>query len=111
MIGSWTKKSIAIVLRALNGSTYAVLMSGNSTMSDWSMVWKPRIDEPSNATPLATMSASNVEAGSVTCCWMPGKSVKRTSRYSTPSSLMNLNNSSALPNMGPPRPLCGLCCR
>jgi hypothetical protein len=48
------------------------------------------------------VTRANVEAGRVTCCWMPGKSVKRTSRYSTPSSLMNLNNSSALPNMGPP---------
>ena len=42
---------------------------------------------------------SKDDTGTVKCCMMPGRSQKRTSIISTPSSLMNLSSSSELLNI------------
>ena len=57
-------------------------------MSDSWIAWKPRIDEPSKPRPSENTSSSNEPAGTVKCCITPGRSQKRTSTISTPSSLM-----------------------
>ena len=88
MIGSWMKKFSTRVLAVRNGSTYAVVGSGNSAMSDSLIAWNPRIEEPSKARPLSKTTSSKDDTGTVKCCWMPGRSQNRTSTISTPSSLM-----------------------
>src|SRR5660398_289755 len=63
-----------------------VATSGSSFMSDSLMVWNPRIDDPSNMAPSAKTSSVNWWAGMLKCCITPGRSQKRMSTYSTPSS-------------------------
>ena len=99
MIGSWMKKFTLSVFDFRNGSRYAVVGSGNSDMSDSLIAWKPRIDEPSKPRPSSNTDWSNDDTGTVKCCMMPGRSQKRTSTISTPSSLMNLSSSSLLLNI------------
>ncbi len=78
--------------------------SGNSDMSDSWMAWKPRMDEPSKASPSSKTDWSKDEIGTVKCCMMPGRSQKRTSTISTPSSLMYFSSSSLFWNIRPPWP-------
>jgi len=66
----------------------AVVASGIRVMSDSWIFWKPRIEEPSNDRPFSNTSPSKNFAGTVKCCITPGRSQKRTSTVSTPSSLM-----------------------
>ena len=94
MIGSWMKKFTTSVLATRNGSRYAVVGSGNSDMSDSWMAWKPRIEEPSKFRPSSKTDWSNDDTGTVKCCMTPGRSQKRTSTISTPSSLMYFSSSS-----------------
>src|SRR6476469_10675689 len=98
------KKFTTSVLAARKGSTYAVVGSGNSDMSDSWMAWKPRIEDPSKLRPSSKTDWSNEEIGTVKCCMTPGKSQKRTSTISTPSSLMYLSSSSLFWNIRPPWP-------
>src|SRR5699024_12639142 len=63
-------------------------MSGRRVMSDSSTEVKPAIDEPSKAKPSAAVSSVRAEAGTVSACSVPGTSVNRMSRNSTPSSRM-----------------------
>ncbi len=93
------KKLRLSVLLTRNGSTKAVVGSGNSAMSDSLMAWKPRIDEPSKARPLSNTSWPKDDTGTVKCCSMPGRSTKRTSTNSTPSSATYLSSSSLFWNM------------
>ena len=65
-------------------------------MSDSSIDWKPRTDEPSNARPSSNTDSSKAEAGIEKCCITPGRSQKRMSTYSTPSFLMPSSSSSLL---------------
>ncbi len=65
-----------------------MVTSGKSDMSDSLMAWKPRIEEPSKFRPSSNTLWSNDDTGTVKCCMMPGRSQKRTSTISTPSSLM-----------------------
>ena len=83
---------------------YAVVGSGNSDMSDSWIAWKPRIDEPSKFRPSSKTDWSNEETGTVKCCMTPGRSQKRTSTISTPSSLMYFSSSSLFWNIRPPWP-------
>src|SRR3954468_8896521 len=93
---------IMISVRSVrNGSTYAVVTSGMSCMSDSWMDANPRIDEPSNSWPTEKNSSSTVEAGMLKCCCTPGRSVKRMSRNLTSVSLMNFRTSEESLNMGP----------
>src|SRR5579862_6282024 len=90
------------VLALRNGSRYAVVGSGMSFRSDLSIEAKPRIEEPSNICPSVNADSPKFEAGRLKCCCTPGRSVKRTSTNSTPSSLMNFRTSSELLNIDPP---------
>ena len=54
-------------------------------MSDSWISWNPRIDEPSKPWPSSKVLSSRVDAGTVTCCMMPGRSQNRKSTNSTPS--------------------------
>src|SRR5918993_3466675 len=100
VIGSWMKKLTTRVLATRKGSMYAVVGSGKSDMSDSWIAWKPRIEEPSKARPSSKTDWSKDETGTVKCCITPGRSQKRTSTISTPSSVMNLSSSSELLNIG-----------
>src|SRR3954452_1051224 len=102
--GSWMKKLKTRVFAVRNGSTYAVVGSGNSDMSDSWIAWKPRIEEPSKFKPLSKTDWSNDETGTVKCCMIPGRSQNRTSTISTPSSEMYFSSSSLFANIRPPRP-------
>ena len=73
---------------AKNGSTWAVSVSGISTMSDSLMAFQPAIEEPSNMTPSANMSSSTSTTSIVTCCSLPFGSVKRRSTNFTSLSLI-----------------------
>src|SRR4051794_19719076 len=96
------KKLTTRVLRARNGSRYAVVGSGNSDMSDSWIAWKPRIDEPSKFSPSSKTDWLNEDSGTVKCCITPGRSQKRTSTISTFSSLTYFRRSSLFANIGPP---------
>ncbi len=96
------KKFTTRVFAMRNGSMYAVVGSGNSDMSDSWMAWKPRIEEPSKPRPSSKTDWSNDDTGTVKCCITPGRSQKRTSTISTPSSLMYLSSSSLFWNIRPP---------
>ena len=95
MNGSTIEKFMMSVFSTRNGSTYAVLRSGTSFMSDSWMAWKPRIEDPSNIWPLVKKSMSTVLAGTLKCCITPGRSQNRTSTNFTSSSLMKSRTSSA----------------
>src|SRR5919112_3405300 len=98
------KKLATSVFADRNGSRYAVVGSGNSDMSDSWMAWNPRIEEPSKLSPLSNTDWSKDDTGTVKCCMIPGRSQKRTSTISTPSSWMYFSSSSLLANMDPPWP-------
>src|SRR3954466_5977033 len=93
------KKLTTRVLAVRNGSMKAVVGSGNSDMSDSWIAWKPRMEEPSNASPSSKTDWSKDETGTVKCCMTPGRSQKRTSTISTPSSLMYFRSSSLFWNI------------
>lgn len=96
VIGSWMKKLMLTVLSRRKGSSRAVDRSARSAMSDSWMAWKPRMDEPSNA---SSSAGSNTLAGIVKCCITPGRSQKRTSMNLTSSSAMYFLASSAFLNI------------
>jgi hypothetical protein len=96
VIGSWMKKLMFSVLSRRKGSTRAVARSARSAMSDSWIAWKPRMDDPSNA---SSSVGSNDFAGTVKCCITPGRSQKRTSTNLTSSSEMNFLASSAFWNI------------
>src|SRR3954451_22479142 len=104
VIGSWMKKFSTSVFADRNGSTYAVVGSGNSDMSDSWIAWKPRIEEPSKFRPSSKTDWSKDETGTVKCCITPGRSQNRTSTIATPSSLMYFSSSSLFANIRPPGP-------
>src|SRR6266566_1676359 len=78
---------------AVNGSICAVEASGMRSMSDSSMVWKPRMDEPSKPRPSSKMPSFSSETGIEKCCQRPGRSMKRRSMILTPFSLAIFNTS------------------
>src|SRR3989449_5567889 len=53
---------------AVNGSIAALDASGTSSMSDSSIVWNPRIEEPSKPSPSSKMSSFSSEIGIEKCC-------------------------------------------
>src|SRR6266508_4658454 len=71
-------------------------------MSDSWICWKPRIDEPSNATPSLNTVSSNDCTGTLKCCITPSRSQKRTSTKRTPSVSRYRRSSSGLANTRPP---------
>src|ERR671913_1362978 len=71
-------------------------------MSDSWIAWKPRIEEPSKPSPSSNTDWVKDDTGTVKCCMTPGRSQKRTSTISTPSSLTYFSSSSLLANICPP---------
>src|SRR6478672_1697619 len=98
------------VFEVRKGSRYAVVGSGNSAMSDSLMAWKPRMEDPSKLSPSSKTAWSKDETGTVKCCMIPGRSQKRTSIISTPSSLTNFRSSSLFANIRPPWPRLAATC-
>jgi hypothetical protein len=62
-------------------------------MSDSSMVWKPRMEEPSNPRPSWKMPSLSSEIGIEKCCQRPGRSMKRRSMILTALYLAIFNTS------------------
>ena len=61
-------------------------------MSDSWISWNPRIEEPSKPNPSTKASSVSSWAGTEKCCIRPGRSQKRMSTISTPSSFISLND-------------------
>src|SRR2546428_614420 len=93
VIGSLTLQMRTMVGTAVNGYICAVEASGMRSMSDSSMVWKPRMDEPSKPRPSSKMPSFSSETGIEKCCQRPGRSIKRRSMILTPFSLAIFNTS------------------
>src|SRR3954451_11436856 len=100
--GSTIEKLRMSVFSVRKGSTYAVVGSGTSFMSDSWIGWNPRIEEPSNIWHSVKKSTVSDLAGTLKCCITPGRSQNLTSTNLTSSSLMNARTSSALLNIQPP---------
>ena len=64
-----------------------------SSMSDSSMVWNPRIEEPSKPRPSSKMSSLSSDTGMEKCCQRPGMSMNRRSMILTPFSFAIFNTS------------------
>ena len=85
-----------IVAAAVNGSMNALAGSGTTSMSLTSIVWKPRIDEPSKPSPSSKASDVRQLTGTEKCCQVPGRSVKRRSTIFTSWSRMAFETSSGV---------------
>src|SRR6185436_16000302 len=69
------------------GSMNAVDGSGNASMSDASMDFQPRIEEPSNPKPSSKTSSVNSPIGTLKCCHVPKVSTNFTSTILAPCFL------------------------
>src|SRR5688572_12573663 len=67
-----------------NGSIKAVTGSGIASMSDASMDFQPRIDEPSKPKPSPKTSSVNSATGTLKCCQVPKVSTNLTSTILAP---------------------------
>src|SRR5712692_2572685 len=94
--GSFTLQMSTSVGTAVNGSIAALDASGTSSMSDSSIVWNPRIEEPSKPSPSSKMSSFSSEIGIEKCCQSPGRSMNRRSTILAPFSLASLSTSFAV---------------
>src|SRR6516164_7326357 len=74
---------------AMNGSMNAVSGSGIASMSLASMLFHPRIDEPSNPRPSLKMSSVNSRIGQLKCCHVPNVSTNLMSIILAPLFLAN----------------------
>src|SRR6185503_1761916 len=72
---------------AMNGSMKAVSGSGIASMSDASIDFQPRIDEPSKPSPSLKDSSLISPKGSVKCCQVPNVSTNFTSTIFAPAFL------------------------
>src|SRR2546428_10537904 len=72
---------------AQNGSMKAVAGSGMANMSEASMDFQPRIDEPSKPRPSLKESSFNSLKGRVKCCQVPKVSTNFTSTILAPALL------------------------
>src|SRR5215510_4457469 len=69
---------------AQNGSIKAVLGSGMASMSEASMDFHPRMDEPSKPSPSLKDSSFNSAMGQLKCCQVPKVSTNFTSTILAP---------------------------
>src|SRR5499426_2681531 len=69
---------------AQNGSIKAVLGSGMASMSEASMDFQPRMDEPSKPSPSLKDSSFNSAMGQLKCCQVPKVSTNFTSTILAP---------------------------
>src|SRR5215216_750064 len=72
---------------AQNGSMNAVAGSGMASMSDASIDFQPRMDEPSNPKPSSKTSSVNSPMGTLKCCQVPNVSTNFTSTILAPCFL------------------------
>src|SRR5262245_14916288 len=91
--GSPTKQFRVSVACWENGSTTALVGSGNRSMSDSWISWNPRIDEPSKPKPSSKEASVSSDGGTEKCCIRPGRSMNRRSIISMPRSLTSLSTS------------------
>src|SRR5438552_952793 len=70
---------------AMKGSMKAVAGSGMASMSLASMLFQPRIEEPSNPSPSLKMSSLISLIGRLKCCQVPKVSTNFTSTILAPS--------------------------
>ena len=78
----WTSQTMFRVGTSRNGSMKCAAGSGSRMVSEFSMPFQPRIDEPSNGLPSLSIAAVNFFAGRVTWWLVPRMSVKRRSTNS-----------------------------
>src|SRR5687767_1914039 len=69
---------------AQNGSMKAVAGSGMASMSEASMDFQPRIEEPSNPKPSSKTSSVSSDMGTLKCCQVPNVSTNFTSTILAP---------------------------
>src|SRR5205809_5534719 len=72
---------------AMKGSMNALSGSGMASMSDASMDFQPRIDEPSKPKPSSKTSSVNSAIGQEKCCQVPKVSTNFTSTIFAPCFL------------------------
>src|SRR5579871_1194628 len=72
------------VVSLQNGSMNAVAGSGIASMSEASMLFQPRIDDPSKPKPSSNTSAVSSAIGTVKCCHVPNVSTNFASTIFTP---------------------------
>jgi hypothetical protein len=93
VIGSYTLQISDSVGYCVNGSSFAVVGSGTSSMSDALIGCQPRIDEPSRPKPSSNESSLSCWIVTVVCCQMPGRSMNFRSTNLTPFFSANLRTS------------------
>ena len=76
---------------AQNGSMKAVSGSGMASMSEASMLFQPRMVEPSKPKPSAKTSSVNSPMGQLKCCQVPKVSTNLMSTILAPLFFANLN--------------------
>ncbi len=79
------------VVTAQNGSMNAVFGSGIASMSEASMLFQPRMEEPSKPMPSAKVSSVSSPMGMVKCCQVPKVSTNLMSTIFAPAFLANSN--------------------
>src|SRR5262249_25347568 len=94
--GSRTLQVRLTVGTSANGSRKADSGSGISNMSDSSMVWNPRMLDPSKPIPSSKTSSPNSLAETEKCCHSPGTSQNLRSTISTLLSFANFITSPAV---------------
>src|ERR1041384_4298879 len=72
---------------AMKGSMNALSGSGIASMSDASMDFQPRMDEPSKPKPSSKTSSVNSAMGQEKCCQVPNVSTNFTSTILAPAFL------------------------
>src|SRR6516164_6805 len=93
--GSRTLQTRLTVGTSVNGSRNADSGSGNNNMSDSSIVWNPRMLDPSKPMPSSKTSSPNSLAETEKCCQSPGTSQNLRSTTSTLLSFANFITSLA----------------
>src|SRR6266446_2217437 len=76
---------------AMNGSMKAVAGSGRASMSEASMDFQPRMEEPSKPRPSLKESSLNSLMGRLKCCQVPKVSTNLTSTIVAPAFLASSN--------------------
>src|SRR5664280_2218176 len=76
---------------AQKGSMNAVFGSGIASMSEASMLFQPRMEEPSKPSPSEKESSFNSATGMLKCCQVPKVSTNLMSTIFAPAFLANSN--------------------
>src|SRR5215216_5469060 len=90
---------------AQNGSMKAVAGSGMASMSEASIDFQPRMDEPSKPNPSSKTSSVNSPIGQLKCCQVPKVSANLTSTILAPCLRAMSMTLRAVAGLGPFPPL------